>query len=97
MRAVLHFCGVEASIDVWTAGGISLRRPLEGEAAARKDFLLHAVQFADLRKASARKGHGQLTSVDVQEARRVLQAVPHGAKQAALRSGDGQTLARTRR
>ena len=46
LRAVLHFCGVEASIDVWTAGGCSLRGPLEGGAAARKVSFSRFIQTA---------------------------------------------------
>ena len=86
LKAVLRYCEVEATFEEWVAGGSVLRRPLEAGAAARTSFLLQAVQAADLCKAAAREGQGHITSVDVQEARRVLQAVSDPAKQAALRS-----------
>ena len=59
---------------------------LEVGAAVRKAFLLQAAQLADLRKAAARKGQSLVMNVDVQEARRILRAVPDAARRGALRS-----------
>jgi hypothetical protein len=86
LQTVLRLLGVEAGLEEWSINGRLLRRPLESGPAARKEFLLYAVQIADLRAAAKRKGQEDIMKVDVDLARSLLQDLPAGGPREALRS-----------
>ena len=83
---VLGAVGVEATAEEWTVDGETLENPLLASAMVRRRYLLKAVQKADLRSASARRGQADIMSVDVELARRTLKAVADPARKGALRS-----------
>ena len=99
LKAVLRQFGVVAGCEEWAAQGRVLRQPLQAAPADRKSFILEAVERADLLKAATRKGQGDISRVDVGEARRLLRCLPKAGLQEALRSvfaGDCVVRAMTR-